>query len=375
MNYLTIEVDMLAERLKYLKPSGIRKIFDLAETIENSINLSIGMTDFNVPEVIRKEAKLWMDRGLNQYVNTQGIPELRKELSENLRREKLKFDDVMITSGVTGGYILSMMTLVNPGDEVLIPDPRFVMYSFGVELFGGIPRFVDTYPDFKLRPEQIEAMVTPRTKVLVLNNPNNPTGVVLSPNEVRAIADVARKHNLYVIADEIYNKFLYDNLPYKSIANFYEKSIVLRGYAKSWGMSGWRIGYVAAASELIEYFKMLQHYTYVCAPPFLQKAAMVAENFDGSEIIQHYQKKRDIVYNGLKEFLDVEKPQGAFYIFPKVPDGTSTQLVEKAVKRKLLIVPGQAFSEKDTHFRISFAASDETLEKGIEILYDLVNER
>ncbi|NOY79056.1 MAG: aminotransferase class I/II-fold pyridoxal phosphate-dependent enzyme [Calditrichaeota bacterium] len=364
---------MLAKRLKYLKPSGIRKIFDLAQSIENPVNLSIGMTDFNVPEPIRAEAKLWMDRGLNQYVNTQGLPELREQLSQNLQEEGVQFDDVIITSGVTGGYVISIMALVNPGDEVLIPDPRFVMYSFVVELFGGIPRFIDTYPDFKLRPEQIEAMISPKTRVLVLNNPNNPTGVVLSPDEVKAIAEVAKKHNLYVISDEIYNKFLYDDIPYTSIANFYEKAVVLRGYAKSWGMSGWRIGYVAAANELMTYFKMLQHYTYVCAPPFLQKAAMVAENFDGSEIIRDYQEKRDFIYHGLSGFLDVQKPQGAFYIFPKVPQGTATELVEQAVKRKLLMVPGQAFSEKDTHFRISFAASREALEKGIEILYDLVN--
>ncbi|HDZ12347.1 MAG TPA: aminotransferase class I/II-fold pyridoxal phosphate-dependent enzyme, partial [Bacteroidetes bacterium] len=212
----------------------------------------------------------------------------------------------------------------------------------------------------------------PKSKVLILNNPNNPTGIVLSPDELKAIAAVAQKHNLYVVADEIYNKFLYDRLPYKSIANFYEKTLVLRGYAKSWGMSGWRVGYVAASSEIVESLKMLQHYTYVCAPPFLQKGALIAENFDGSEIIARYRQKRDLIYKGLNEFLRVEKPQGAFYIFPEVPRGTGAALVARAVQKKLLVVPGSAFSEQDTHFRVSFAASNESLEKGIEILYDLL---
>ena len=362
----------LAHRLENLRPSGIRKIFNLAQSMENAVDLSIGMTDFDVPAPIKQEAKYWMDRGLNQYVATQGLPELRETIAANLRQEGVHFEDLIITSGVTGGYVISLMALINPGDEVLIPDPRFVMYSFVVELLGGIPVFVDTYPDFRLTPERLLPHITKKTKALILNNPNNPTGVVLSPDEIKAIAQVARKFNLFVIADEIYDKFVYDELPLRSIAQDYERTIILRGYAKSWGMSGWRIGYVAASQEIVEYLKMLQHYTYVCAPPFLQKAAIVAEDFDGAQIIARYQRKRDIIYSGLREFLRVEKPQGAFYIYPEAPEKNATHLVEQAIRRKLLMVPGSAFSEKDTHFRISFAASEENLEKGIQILRDLV---
>ncbi len=362
----------LARRLENLRPSGIRKIFNLAQSMENAVDLSIGMTDFDVPVPIKQEAEYWMNRGLNQYVTTQGLPELREVIAEHLREEGVHFEDVIVTSGVTGGFVLSLMALINPGDEVLIPDPRFVMYSFVVELLGGIPVFVDTYPDFRLTPERLVPHLTEKTKALILNNPNNPTGVVLTPEEIQAIAQLARDHDLFVIADEIYDKFVYDHLPLRSIARDYDRTIVLRGYAKSWGMSGWRIGYVAASHEIVEYLKMLQHYTYVCAPPFLQKAAIVAEAFDGSEIISRYQRKRDIIFNGLREFLTVEKPQGAFYIFPEAPDRNSTRLVERAIQRNLLMVPGNTFSEKDSHFRISFAASEKNLEKGIEILYDLV---
>ncbi len=362
----------LAHRLENLRPSGIRKIFNLAQSMENAIDLSIGMTDFDVPAPIKQEAKYWMDRGLNQYVATQGLPELREILVANLREEGVHFEDVIVTSGVTGGYVISLMALINPGDEVLIPDPRFVMYSFVVELLGGIPVFVDTYPDFRLTPERLLPHITEKTKALILNNPNNPTGVVLSPAEIQSIAEVARQANLFVIADEIYDKFVYDDLPLRSIARDYDRTIVLRGYAKSWGMSGWRIGYVAASHEIVEYLKMLQHYTYVCAPPFLQKAAIVAEAFDGKQIIARYQRKRDIIFNGLRDFLRVEKPQGAFYIYPEAPDKHATRLVERAIERQLLMVPGNAFSEKDTHFRISFAASEEKLQKGIEILRGLV---
>ncbi len=362
----------LAQRLENLRPSGIRKIFNLAQSIQNAVDLSIGVTDFDVPAPIKQEAKYWMDRGLNQYVATQGLPELREIISSHLREEGVQFEDVIVTLGVTGGYVISLMALINPGDEVLIPDPRFVMYSFVVELLGGVPVFVDTYPDFRLTPERLLPHITEKTKALILNNPNNPTGIVLTPGEIQALAEVARAHDLYVIADEIYNNFVYDGLTVRSIACDYDQTVVLRGYAKSWGMSGWRIGYVAASHELVDYLKMLQHYTYVCAPPFLQKAAVTAEAFDGTQIISRYQRKRDIIYNGLREFLSVEKPEGAFYIFPEAPEQNSTRLVERAIQKKLLIVPGNAFSEKDSHFRISFAASEENLEKGIEILYDLV---
>ncbi len=195
---------MISQRMQRLHPSGIRRIFDLAANMENPINLSIGTAFFDVPEPIKSEAKKWMDRGHNQYVTTQGLPELRTALRNHLERQNVQFDDVIVTSGVTGGFMLTLFVLIDPGDEVLIPDPRFVMYTPAVEIVGGIPKFFQTYPDFHLREEDIRKQITPKTKAIVVNSPNNPTGVVYSNEELQMVARVASEFDLWIIADEIY---------------------------------------------------------------------------------------------------------------------------------------------------------------------------
>jgi len=362
---------MFADRLKNIQSSGIRKVFDMVAQIKNPINLSIGTTDFDVPFPIKEEAKKWMDQGLNQYTTTQGIPELRNAALEHLRSQKILYDDVIITSGVTGGFMLASMVLINPGDELLIPDPRFVMYSFVISLMGGIPIFIDTYPDFHLREETIRPLITSRTKAILVNSPSNPTGMVYSQEELQMVARLASEFNLVVISDEIYEHFLYDRMLFNSIAQFYSNTIVLRGFSKSWGMSGWRIGYLAAPNDILQNMIKVQHYTYICVAPFIQKAALKALQFDGSHLIRKYQNKRDLIYDGLKNDYEVERPQGSFFIFPKAPDNDGKKFVERALQEKLLLVPGNTFSEKNTHFRISFAVRDETLYKGLEILQRL----
>jgi aspartate aminotransferase/aminotransferase len=365
---------MLANRMKLIDSSGIRKVFDLASKLNNPINLSIGQPDFDIPEAIKEVGIQSIRDGFNRYTVTQGIPELRDAIRGYYRgRCGIEFEDVLITSGVSGGLMLAFIALVEQGDEVLLPDPYFVMYKHLANLFGGKPVFVDTYPDFALLPEKLEEKVTKRTKFLVINSPANPTGRVYSSDELRGIAEFARRHDLLVITDEIYDHFIYDQPP-DTFARYYPKTLLLNGFSKSSAMTGWRLGYAAGPQEIIESMKMLQQYSFVCAPSFAQKAGIAALNLDISRHIAEYRAKRDLIYEGLKAFFEVEKPGGAFYIFPKAPGGDGAKFVEKAIANNLLIIPGNVFSEKNSHFRLSFAAPNETIYRGIETLQKLARE-
>ncbi|NQU07620.1 MAG: pyridoxal phosphate-dependent aminotransferase [Candidatus Abyssubacteria bacterium] len=365
---------MLAKRTKMIDSSGIRKVFDLAAKLENPVNLSIGQPDFDVPEEIKEIGIKSIREGFNSYTVTQGIPELRDAVCEQYRdRHGVEFEDILITSGVSGGLTLAFIALVEEGDEVLLTDPYFVMYKHLANLFGGKPVFLDTYPDFAVSPEKLEEKVTQRTKMLVLNSPANPTGRVYSGDELREIAEFARRHDLLVISDEIYDHFIYDE-PHETLAKYYEKTLLLNGFSKSSAMTGWRVGYAAGPHEVVESMKTLQQYSFVCAPSFAQKAGVAALNLDISRQIDQYRAKRDLIYEGLRDHFEVEKPGGAFYIFPKAPGGDGVKFVEKAIADNLLIIPGNVFSEQNSHFRISFAAPDETIRQGVEILQKLAEQ-
>ncbi|MEE8449510.1 MAG: pyridoxal phosphate-dependent aminotransferase [Thermodesulfobacteriota bacterium] len=362
---------MLAQRISRIAPSPIRRIFDLAATVKDPIDLSLGEPDFDVPPEVKAEAITWIERGFNKYTLTQGIPELRDKLSANLKHKGIQAEEVMVTVGATGGVFLSLLSLVNPGDEVLIPDPYFVMYPYLVNLLGGIPRFINTYPDFTLRPEEVERQITPAAQVLIVNSPNNPTGGCYTKEEVKALADIASKYGLTVISDDIYDKFLYDDPEHVSIGQLYENTVVLNGFSKSSAMTGWRLGYAAGPSPIIKAMINIQQFAYACPPSIAQKAALVALDSDISTHIQAYRKKRDLIYQGLKDKFNLVKPKGAFYAFPEAPDGDGTALVERAIKKKLFMVPGEAFSQKKSNFRLSFAAAEDKLIKAIEILNSL----
>jgi len=362
---------MISKRAKMMDSSGIRKVFDLATSLESPINLSIGQPDFDVPEEVKEEAIGWIRRGFNKYTVTQGIPELIDEVKRYYKRRfDVELDRVLITSGVSGGLTLAFLSALDPGDEVLVLDPYFVMYKHLVTLFGAIPRYVDTYPDFRLRREALEKAVSRRAKAIVINSPANPTGAVLTDDELRLVTDFAEAHNLLIISDEIYEQLTYDSEP-ATVARYSSNVLVLNGLSKMGGMTGWRVGYAAGPAELIERMTMIQQYTFVCAPAFAQKAAVVALQRDTSDMLASYRRKRDIIYDGLKERFNVNKPAGAFYIFPEAPGGDADGFVRRAIENNVLIIPGNVFSERNTHFRISFAAPDETLREGVSILREL----
>jgi aspartate aminotransferase/aminotransferase len=280
---------------------------------------------------------------------------------------------VLVTSGVSGGIFLAFLALINPGDEVIIPDPYFVMYKHLVNMLGGKCVFVDCYPDFRLPVEKISDAVTDRTKMIIVNSPCNPTGAVYGEKEIKDITDIAAKRDIIILSDEIYNMFSYDG-KCAAAAKWHERTLVLRGFGKSYGMTGWRMGYTATGEQLanvIEKMTMIQQYTFVCAPTPFQKAANAAMDCDMTAFVNAYRKKRDLVYEGLKGKFEITRPGGAFYAFVKAPDGRATEFVKKAIAKNVLIIPGNVFSEKDTHFRISYATSDEKIEQGIKILRKL----
>jgi aspartate aminotransferase/aminotransferase len=369
-------MNFIADRMSRIDASGIRKIFALAGKMKNPVNLSIGQPDYDVDEVCKQVAIQQINAGFNSYTQTWGIEELREECTAYYVRKfgpQAALKNVMITSGVSGGLFLALMSTINPGDEVIGADPYFVMYKHLVNLLGGTFKSVSTYPDFRLKAADVEAAITDKTKMIVVNSPANPTGVMLTSEDMDALADVARRHNLLLISDEIYESLLYDDTPI-SMAGRYENTIILNGFSKLAAMTGWRVGFAAGPEEIIQQMNTLQQYTFVCAPSFAQKAAVAALKADHSAKIIAYREKRDIIYNGLRDRFNVVKPGGAFYIFPEAPGGDGDVFVPKAIERNLLIIPGSVFSDRKTHFRISFAATNETLHRGIEILNDLAKE-
>jgi len=367
--------DIIADRAQKVDASGIRKVFALAASLKDPVNFSIGQPDFDVPEQLKEEAIKAIREGINKYSQTAGDILLKEKISELVKKE-IGWDRpaVLVTSGVSGGLLLAFMALINPGDEVIIPDPYFVIYKHTVNMLGGKCVFVDSYPDFQLPLEKISRAVTNKTKLIILNSPCNPTGTVSSEGDIKALAEIAAKKDIVVLTDEIYEKFCYDG-DCPSIANYYEKTLLMRGFSKSYAMTGWRLGYVAAHESLtsiIEGMTKIQQYTFVCAPTPFQKAAIAALDYDVSDLVAAYKKKRDLIYEGLRDKFELVRPHGAFYAFVKTPaGGAATEFVEKAIANNVLIIPGNVFSEKDTHFRISYATSNEKIEQGIEILRGL----
>ena len=359
----------IAERTKGFDASGIRKVFDLGAKLDNPINLSIGQPDFDVPEAARAAAVDAINSGKNGYSLTQGIPALREKLQRQVDAAHGHDDrKVFVTSGTSGGLMLALLTLVNPGDEVIVFDPFFVMYSALVSVAGGRVVYVDTYPDFRVDPAKVAAAITPRTKLILFNSPANPTGAVADEADVRALAELAAERNVVLLSDEIYRDFCYDG-SFVSPAKYNPETIVIDGFSKNHGMPGWRLGFAHGPTAIIEEMTKLQQYSFVCAPHPFQWAAAAAMDVDTTPRIDAYRRKRDLIVEGLSDRYELVTPRGAFYAFPKVPWGTATEFVEKAItEHQLLIIPGSVFSHQDTHFRLSYAAADEVIERGIEVL-------
>ena len=336
------------------------------------INLSIGQPHFLASSKLKEAAKRAIDNNFNTYTQTSGTDKLKEKVREKLIKEnniKAENNEIIITAGTSAAIFLSLSSILDEGDEIIIPDPYFVLYKQVVDFLGAKPVFLDTYPDFHTKKERLEELITKKTKAIFINSPNNPTGAVYSKKEIEDIVDVAQKNNLIIISDEIYEKFDYDN-KFFSPSCIYKNTITLNGFSKSHFITGWRVGYAHGPSEIINAMCKLQQYTFICAPSLAQIA--LAEEFDPQleENIKKYKQNRDFVYDSLKDKYELKKGEGAIFSFVRIPDG-QRDFINKCMKNKLLVVPGSIFSTKSDYFRLSYAVSDEVLEKGINILKKL----
>ncbi|MFC1652149.1 pyridoxal phosphate-dependent aminotransferase [Planctomycetota bacterium] len=364
-------IEQLAQRTQCIDSSGIRKVFALAANLDDPINFSIGQPDFEVPEPIKQAAIDAIQSGCNRYSQTAGDAVLLERLTADAQDE-FGWDKpaALITSGVSGGLLLTFLALIDPGDEVIIPDPYFVIYKHVINMLGGKCVFVDSYPNFDLPVEGIRQAITARTKLIIVNSPCNPTGQVYPAQQLEALAQIVQQHNIIVMSDEIYRSFSYDSAC-TSIADYYEKTLVLRGFGKAYAVTGWRLGYMVAHSclqALMEAMIKIQQYTFVCAPAPFQQAALAALDLDITPLVQAYHTKRDRLYEGLASSFKIIRPGGAFYAFVAAPGGNASAFVEQAIENNVLVIPGNVFSEQDTHFRLSYAASDDKIRQGAEVL-------
>jgi aspartate/methionine/tyrosine aminotransferase len=361
----------IADRMRSIEASGIRKAFDMSKSMKDPINLSIGLPDFDVADPVKSAAIEAIERGHNAYTVTQGLPELRGKIQAAVDAEFGHADrQVIITSGTSGALLLALCAAVNPGDEVIIFDPYFVMYGNLTHLAGGTPVYVDTYPDFRIDADKVAAAMTGRTKCVIANSPGNPTGTVATDDEMKRLADLCKARGVLLISDEVYRAFCYDR-PFSTPATWNEDVLVVDGFSKAHGMTGWRLGFAHGPTRMIQEMAKLQQFSFVCAPSAVQHAGIVALDQDLTAQVDSYRRKRDAVVGALDGLFDLARPEGAFYAFPRAPWGTATEFVAEAIKHNVLIIPGNVFSRRDTHFRISYAVDDSTLTRGLSVLRSL----
>jgi len=363
----------ISERANQLSPSGIRKFFDLLQSMEGVISLGVGEPDFATPWHISEAAIYSLEKGMTMYTSNSGMPELRQELSRHLKSnyglEYSPDNELLITVGVSEALDLAMRALINPGDEVIMPDPCYVAYASCVVLAEGIPVMVPTSQknSFELDADDVEARITPKTRAILIGFPSNPTGAVMSRESLTKIAEVARRHRLIVISDEIYAKLVYgvEHTSVASLPGMKESTVLLGGFSKAYAMTGWRIGYAAAPREIIAAMTKIHQYTMMCAPTMAQVAALEAlrageENV--AEMVADYNRRRLVIVKGLCEIgLPCIEPKGAFYAFPSIKSTgmTSEEFAEKLLtEEKVAVVPGSAFGQYgEGYVRCCYATS------------------
>ncbi len=383
-NSLDLEA-LISDRARAIDVSGVRRVFELGATLDNPINLSIGQPHFPVPDALKRAAIEAIRCDRNGYTLTQGDPQLRAAIARHLAQDigwNVPSDalGLIVTSGTSGALLLAFMAMLNPGDEAVIPDPYFVIYPALGPLTGASIVHCDTYPDFRLTAQRVEPLITDRTKLLLLNSPSNPSGVVLTSQELRDLVELCERRGVLIVSDEIYDEFTYsdarENGRCPSPARLSEQILLVRGFGKTYGCTGWRMGYAAGPAAIIQQMAKLQQYTFVCAPSMAQVACSGAFDTDMSDAVADYQRKRDLVEQTMSQVTNLVHPGGAFYAFVEVPPRlgiTASSFAERAVERNVLVIPGQVFSRRDTHLRISYAAPDETLRAGLEVLSEMMH--
>ena len=373
---------LLSERVKEIETSGIRRAWSLAQACEDPVNLSIGQPDFPVHDAIKQAAIDAILEDKNGYTQTAGDAALLASIHLRLHGQygwDFSGDShlqAMVTSGTAGALTLACLTVLGPGDEIIIPDPYFVIYPTLARIAEAKAVLCDTYPDFRMTAERIERCITDKTKAVLLNSPANPTGVVLNAQEVADIVTLCKDRNILLITDEIYDEFVFPPIEHSSPAMTSDDVLVIRGYGKTYGCTGWRMGYAAGPKPLIDAMLKLKQQTFVCAPSVLQHALVQAYEIDLAPLIARFAKRRDMVVDILGDVTELVVPDGAFYAFPKIPAGhnmTGLEFISKAVEEDVLVIQGDVFSKHDTHFRISYAVPEDKLEHGLRTLRKLLS--
>ena len=370
-----------SQRVNQISPSGIRRFFDLLASVEGVISLGVGEPDFATPWHISEAAIESLEKGYTMYTSNLGMPELRQELSRYLKNDyNLEYDadgELLITVGVSEALDLAMRAILDPGDEVIMPDPCYVSYNPCVALAGGTPIMVPTNEqnNFEIGAADIEARITSRTKAILIGYPANPTGAVMSRDKLSEVAEVARRHRLLVISDEIYAKLVYgvEHTCVATLPGMKANTILLGGFSKAYAMTGWRIGYAAAPREIIAAMSKIHQYTMMCASTMGQVAAIEALKSgedSATEMVKDYNRRRMVIVKGLCDIgLSCFEPKGAFYAFPsiKCTGMTSEEFAERLLtEQKVAVVPGSAFGEYgEGYVRCCYATSLADIEEAL----------
>jgi aminotransferase len=377
-----IKRSYLSKSVEAMRPSGIRRYFDIVATMEDVVSLGIGEPNFVTPEPIMQAGIDSLLRGETGYTSNSGTPALRRAISATIeRRYGLHYDpehEVLVTVGVSEALFLALRAILDPGDEVLVVQPCFVANPAAVEIAGGVPVPVETFVEheFQVTGAALEAKVTARTRAILISYPNNPTGAVLTLEHMREIADVAERHDLLVLSDEIYERLVYDwqHIAFAALPNMRERTILLSGMSKSYAMTGWRIGYATAPAPIMDAMRKLHQYLIMSAPTMGQAAALEALEH-GEQAVEYmrgeYDRRRRMIVSGFNSLgLACFEPRGAFYAFPSIAaTGMDAETFCDTLLReeRVAVIPGTAFGDSGAGFvRASYATSDEAIERALE---------
>lgn len=371
MKDISIIDNILSSRMKYIDTSQIRKLFDLSQSLKNPINLSIGQPHFPTPQPIIEAMEKALRDQKTSYTITQGIVELREKLYEKFTKKnhiECHPDTILVSSGVSSLLMLLFMTTIDEGDEVLLIEPAFLIYRSLTSFFKAKEILLNQ----NFKKEEIQNLKFKRLKLIIFSSPSNPTGYILTREQIQALGHLADQTGALLVSDEIYELYDYENT-FFSAGSIYPRTLTLMGFSKSYSMTGLRLSAATGPSNIIQAMKTLQQYTVVCAPSAVQYAGIVALDLDMSEYIRYYHENRNLLMNSLKNHTEFYYPSGAIYLFAKVPPGFEDQnFCELCIREKaLLVVPGNPFTNTHQWIRISFAVDRSILEKGITALLEL----